>query len=51
MTEGFQRYNTSEVVAAIVIIVVLALIFDTALWLTGRALAPWNRARITGATA
>jgi osmoprotectant transport system permease protein len=51
MTEGFQRYNTAEVVASIVIIVVLALIFDTGLWLTGRALTPWNRGRITGGTA
>jgi osmoprotectant transport system permease protein len=51
MTEGFQRYNTSEVVASIVIILVLALIFDLALFLTGRALTPWNRSRITGGTA
>jgi osmoprotectant transport system permease protein len=49
LTEGFQRYNTAEVVDAIVIIVVLALIFDTLLWLGGRLLTPWNRTRTGGA--
>lgn len=51
MTDGFQRYNTSELITAIVVIVVLALILDGLLVLLGRALSPWAKAARAGATA
>ena len=51
MTEGFQRYITAEVVTAIVVILVLALIIDGLLVLFGRLLSPWAKASKAGATA
>lgn len=50
MTEGFQRYNTSEVVTAIVVILVLALIIDGLLLFSGRLLSPWSRISSAGTT-
>ncbi|NMN97730.1 ABC transporter permease [Antrihabitans stalactiti] len=42
-TEGYQRDYPDEIVAGIIAIVVLALVFDAALYLTGRVLTPWAR--------
>jgi len=42
-TDGFQRGIPQEIVAGIVLVLVLALIFDGALLLLGRALTPWDR--------
>lgn len=43
-TDGFQRGNTPEVIAGIVLVVVLALVVDSLILLAGRALTPWDRA-------
>ncbi|HEX2132945.1 MAG TPA: ABC transporter permease subunit [Actinophytocola sp.] len=52
ITEGFLRNNGVELVAAIVLIVVIALIIDALLLLAGRVATPWTRAqRGAGATA
>ncbi|HEY4019045.1 MAG TPA: ABC transporter permease subunit [Pseudonocardiaceae bacterium] len=51
MTDGFQRYNTGELLTSVVVIVVLALILDGLLVLLGRALSPWAKAARAGATA
>jgi osmoprotectant transport system permease protein len=42
--EGFQRENWPEVIATVVLMVILAVAIDLALWLTGRLLTPWTRA-------
>ncbi|OLF18883.1 ABC transporter permease [Actinophytocola xanthii] len=52
ITEGFLRNNGVELVVAIALIVVLALVIDALLLLVGRAVTPWVRAqRGTGASA
>lgn len=51
IVEGFQRDNTPEIVTAVVLIIVLALVFDGLLVLLGRLLTPWQRASRAGATA
>jgi osmoprotectant transport system permease protein len=43
-TDGFSVGNYDEIVAAIVLIFLLAMIFDGLLLLIGRALTPWARA-------
>ncbi|MGO3146999.1 MAG: ABC transporter permease [Leucobacter sp.] len=43
LTDGFQRGITSEVVTGIVATMVLALVIDGLLLLTGRLLTPWLR--------
>jgi len=45
ITEGFKRNNAVEMVAAIVLIVVLALIIDALLLLVGRLITPWTKAQ------
>lgn len=50
MTEGFQRNNAAEVLTAIVVILVLALVIDGLLVLGGRLASPWSRVG-AGATA
>jgi osmoprotectant transport system permease protein len=47
MTDGYQQGNDPEIITAVVLIVLLALIFDGLLLLTGRALTPWSRAGTT----
>ncbi|MFD1051967.1 ABC transporter permease subunit, partial [Kibdelosporangium lantanae] len=47
-TEGFLRETYEEIVFGIILIVVLALIFDALIMLLGRVLTPW--ARIKGTT-
>ncbi len=42
-TKGYQRDYPEQIVAGIVAIVVLALLFDAALYLAGRFLTPWQR--------
>jgi osmoprotectant transport system permease protein len=42
-TDGFQRNITSEVVAGIVVVLVLALVIDGLLLALGRAITPWDR--------
>lgn len=52
ITEGFLRNNGVELVVAIVLIVVIALLIDALLLLVGRVVTPWTRAgRGTGVTA
>lgn len=43
-TNGFQRGIVEEVLAGVVMTVIVALLFDGALVLLGRALMPWTRA-------
>jgi osmoprotectant transport system permease protein len=45
ITEGFKRNNAVEMVVAIVLILVIALIIDALLLLAGRLITPWTRAR------
>jgi osmoprotectant transport system permease protein len=45
ITEGFKRNNAVEMVVAIVLILVIALIIDAFLLLAGRLITPWTRAR------
>jgi osmoprotectant transport system permease protein len=42
-TEGFQRDIPSEILTGIVLVLLLALVFDGALTLLGRAVTPWTR--------
>ena len=42
-TEGFQRDIPSEILAGIVLVLLLALVFDAVLTLVGRAVTPWTR--------
>jgi osmoprotectant transport system permease protein len=52
ITEGFLRNNGVELVVAIVLIVVIALLIDAFLLLVGRVVTPWARAvRGTGVKA
>lgn len=44
-TEGFNRSNDAQIVAGIVLVLLLALVVDSALLLAGRMLTPWQRAR------
>jgi osmoprotectant transport system permease protein len=43
-TEGYQRGNQAEIIAAIVAILVLALLVEIVLVITGRVFTPWVRA-------
>lgn len=45
ITEGFRRNNAVEMVIAIGLIVVIALILDALLLLAGKVITPWTRAR------
>ncbi|HEX6353613.1 ABC transporter permease [Actinophytocola sp.] len=45
ITEGFKRNNAVEMVVAIALIVVLALVIDALLLLVGRLITPWTRVR------
>jgi osmoprotectant transport system permease protein len=45
ITDGQQRNNYPEIIAAIVLIMVLALVVDAVLVVIGRYLTPWTRAR------
>ena len=42
-TEGYQANKSSQIVAGIVAIFVLAIVVDTLIMLAGKALTPWNR--------
>jgi osmoprotectant transport system permease protein len=42
-TRGYQRDYPDQILAGIIAIVVLALVFDLALFLLARALTPWTR--------
>jgi osmoprotectant transport system permease protein len=46
--DGFQRAFTVEIVTGIVLVLVLAAVFDLVLTLLGRLLLPWNRRGIAG---
>jgi osmoprotectant transport system permease protein len=45
ITEGFRRNNAVEMVIAIGLIVVIALVIDALLLLTGKLITPWTRTR------
>lgn len=45
--DGFQRQFATEIVTGIVIVIVVAAVFDTAIAQIGRALTPWTRAQRT----
>lgn len=45
ITEGFRRNNAVEMVIAIGLIVVIALVIDALLLLAGKLITPWTRAR------
>lgn len=45
ITEGFKRNNAVEMVVAIALILVIALIIDALLLLAGKIITPWTRAR------
>jgi osmoprotectant transport system permease protein len=45
ITEGFRRNNAVEMVIAIALILVIALLIDALLLLVGKAITPWTRAR------
>ncbi|MEC9325262.1 MAG: ABC transporter permease subunit, partial [Actinomycetota bacterium] len=48
-TEGYQSNKSDQIVAGIIAIFVLAIVIDTLIMLTGKALTPWTRAdRSTG---
>ena len=47
-TDGFQRDFVEEIVTGIVLVLVLAAVFDLILSLIGRALMPWNRSATKG---
>lgn len=49
-TDGFQRSIPAEVIAGIVLVLLLAVIFDRIIVVLGRLLTPWVRAR-TGSAA
>lgn len=42
-TDGFQRDFVEEIITGIVLVLLLAAVFDLVLSLIGRALLPWNR--------
>ena len=42
-TDGFQRQFLTEIVVGIVLVLVLAAVFDVVISLIGRVLLPWNR--------
>lgn len=46
LTDGFQRGIAAEVATGVIATVVLALLIDAVLVLTGRLLAPWARAAV-----
>ncbi|OBC12293.1 ABC transporter permease [Mycobacterium sp. 852013-50091_SCH5140682] len=51
-TEGYQANKSSQIVAGIIAIFVLAVVIDTLIMLLGKAITPWNRrARTAGAKA
>ena len=41
--DGFQRKITDEILTGLLAIFLIAILIDLALWLLGRALAPWQR--------
>jgi len=45
ITEGFKRNNAVEMVVAIALILVIALVIDALLLFVGRMITPWTRAR------
>jgi osmoprotectant transport system permease protein len=45
ITEGFKRNNAVEMVVAIALIVIIALVIDALLLFAGKAITPWTRAR------
>lgn len=47
-TEGYQADKSDQIVAGIVAIFVLAIVVDSLILLTGRALTPWTRAAAPG---
>jgi osmoprotectant transport system permease protein len=51
LADGYGRENYDEIIAAIVLIVLLALVFDALLLLAGRVLTPWTRAGSTAEVA
>ncbi|MEE6168945.1 MULTISPECIES: ABC transporter permease [unclassified Mycolicibacterium] len=51
-TEGYQANKSSQIVAGIIAIFMLAVVIDTLIMLLGKAITPWNRrARTAGAKA
>ncbi|OMC05109.1 ABC transporter permease [Mycobacterium sp. NS-7484] len=42
-TEGYQSNKSDQIVAGIIAIFVLAIVIDTLIMLTGRAITPWTR--------
>lgn len=50
ITEGFRRNNAVEMVVAIALILVIALLIDALLLLVGRLVTPWTRVRQGAAT-
>jgi osmoprotectant transport system permease protein len=50
-TAGYSRAFIDEIVVGIVFTVLLALLFDAILALTGRVLMPWNRRKLAGTAA
>ncbi|AKS31182.1 ABC transporter permease [Mycolicibacterium goodii] len=46
-TEGYQSNKSSQIIAGIIAIFVLAIIVDTLIMLSGKLIAPWNRAEAT----
>lgn len=42
-TEGYQANKSSQIVAGIIAIFVLAVVVDTLIMLLGKAITPWNR--------
>jgi osmoprotectant transport system permease protein len=42
-TEGYQSNKSSQIVAGIIAIFVLAVVIDTLIMLLGKAITPWNR--------
>ena len=47
-TEGYQADKSDQIVAGIIAIFVLAIVVDSLILLTGRALTPWTRAAAPG---
>jgi osmoprotectant transport system permease protein len=43
-TEGYQANKSDQIIAGIIAIFVLAVVIDTLIMLTGKALTPWTRA-------
>lgn len=42
-TEGYQSNKSDQIIAGIIAIFVLAIVIDTLIMLTGRAITPWTR--------